>query len=119
MLKFTPKEVCLKNGKTVLIRQAELVDADDLLQCVKNYIPTSDYVPKLEQEIKLTVAQEVNWIHSFLKNDNSLLLVAEFDELGLNLYRKMGFIENGIIKNFFKKDNQYFDNLTMSMNVKN
>ena len=184
MLKFTPKEVSLKNGKTVLIRQAELVDADDLLQCVKNYIPTSDYVPKLEQEIKLSVAQEVEWIHSFLKNDNSLLLIVEYESqiignidlagsqrkimehtamigmgmleefrnsglgtfllssvidwakqnsileiiwlqvytentLGLTLYRKMGFMENGIIKNFFKKGNQYFDNLTMSMNVKN
>lgn len=184
MLKFTPKEVCLKNGKTVLIRQAELIDADDLLQCVKNYIPTSNYVPKLEHEIKLSVAQEVEWIHSFLKNENSLLLVAEYEsqiignidlagsqrkimehtavigmgmlekfrnsglgtfllsavidwaqqnsileiiwlqvytenKVGLNLYRKLGFVENGIIKNFFKKDNQYFDNLTMSMNVKN
>jgi RimJ/RimL family protein N-acetyltransferase len=40
------------------------------------------------------------------------------NKLGLGLYRKMGFVENGVIKDFFKQDNQYFDNLTMSKSVK-
>ena len=40
------------------------------------------------------------------------------NELGLGLYRKIGFVENGIMKNFFKQDGKYFDNLTMTMNVK-
>jgi len=30
----------------------------------------------------------------------------------------MGFVENGIIKGFFKQDNKYLDNLTMSLVVK-
>lgn len=46
------------------------------------------------------------------------LQVYTANEPGLNLYRKMGFEENGIIKGFFKKDNVYFDNLTMTINVK-
>jgi RimJ/RimL family protein N-acetyltransferase len=37
---------------------------------------------------------------------------------GLALYKKLGFSENGIIKNFFKHENEYFDNLTMSLSVK-
>lgn len=37
---------------------------------------------------------------------------------GLALYKKLGFSENGIIKNFFKHENKYFDNLTMSLSVK-
>lgn len=183
MLKIKPKKVELKNGKLVVIRQAEINDAEQLLQCIKIYIPQSDFIPKLEQEIKLTLQQEKDWINSFLINDNSLLLVAEYEnqiignidltgsqrkimehtavigmgmfkdwrnsglgtellfatidwakqnqileliwlqvytenKLGLHLYRKMGFEENGIIKNYFKRDNQYFDNLTMSMVVK-
>ncbi len=178
-----PKEVKLKNGKTVLIRQAEVADAQDLLDCVRKYIPQSEYIPKLEQEIKLTVEQEKEWINSFLIHNNSLLLVAEYDKqvignidltgnrrkvmehtavigmgmlkewrnsglgtalLGttiewaqqnpvleliwlqvytdnkaaLSLYRKMGFEENGVIKNFFRHNNNYFDNLTMTMVVK-
>jgi len=181
-MKFEPKQIILKNGKDVLIRQAELSDAENLLNCIKTYIPTSNYIPKLESEIKLTVEQEKEWINSFLINDNSLLLVAEYEgeiignidltgnrrkimehtaiigmgmlhewqniglgtallsaiiewaknnpileliwlqvytenESGLNLYRKIGFVENGIIKNFFKKDNKYFHNLTMTLSV--
>lgn len=181
-MKFEPKQITLKNSKTVVIRQAELSDAENLLNCIKTYIPTSNYIPKLESEFKLNVDQEKEWINSFLINDNSLLLVAEYEgkiignidltgslrkimehtavigmgmfqewqniglgtallsatiewaksnpileliwlqvytenEPGLNLYRKMGFVENGIIQNFFKQDNKYFHNLTMTLTV--
>lgn len=183
MPKFKTKTIELKNQKRVTIRQAEVEDAEKLLACIKTYIPQSDYIPKLEQEIVLTIEQEKKWINSFLKNKNSLLLVAEYDneiignidltgkrrqamahtavigmgmlnewrnmglgtallkstidwakenqileliwlqvytenKLGLSLYQKMGFEENGILKNFFKHGNKYFDNLTMTMNVK-
>jgi len=182
MSKCRSEIIELKNHKLVTIRQAEISDAEKLLSCIKDYIPHSAYIPKLEQEITLTIEQEKEWINTFLMNDNSLLLVAEYNnkiignidltgsrrkimehtavkgmgmlkewrnsglgtallklaiqwakqnpgleliwlqvytenELGLNLYRKMGFEENGIMKKFFKKDNRYFDNLTMTMNV--
>lgn len=180
--KFETKEIVLKNNSKIIIREAQLTDAEQLLFCIKKYIPQSDYIPKYEQEIKLTIEQERDWIQSFLKNHNSLLLVAEFDneiignidltgsrrqmmehtavigmgmlaewrniglgtallneiicwsklnpileiiwlqvyiqnEIGLNLYRKMGFLESGTIKNFFKKEGTYFDNLTMTLDV--
>jgi len=183
MPKFRPHIIELKNQKLVTIRQAKIDDAEKLLNCIKTYIPQSNYIPKLVEEIKITIEQEKEWINSFLTNENSLLLVAECDneiignidltgnrrkimehtavigmgmlkewrnyglgttllkltiewakenpileliwlqvytenELGLNLYRKMGFEENGIMKNYFKQDNKYFHNLTMSMNVK-
>ena len=173
----------LKNQKTVTSRQANSDDAEKLLNCIKTYVPQSDYIPKLEQEIKLTIEQANEWINSFLTNENSVLLIAEYEneiignidltgsrrkimehtavigmgmlkewrnsglgtallklaiewakenpilellwlqvytdnKLGLGLYRKMGFEENGIMKNFFKQDEKYFDNLTMTMNVK-
>lgn len=183
MQKITPKILELKNQKTVTIRQAEIDDAEKLLNCIKTYVPQSDYIPKLEQEIKLSIEQEKEWIKYFLTNENSLLLIAEFDneiignidltgnrrkimehtavigmgmlkewrntglgtallklaiewakenpilellwlqvysdnELGLGLYRKMGFEKNGILKNFFKREEKYFDNLTMTLSVK-
>lgn len=182
MKECIPKKVKLKNEKTVLIRQAETGDAEKLLHCIKTYIPQSAYIPKLQQEIKLTVEQEKEWIASFLSSSNSILLIAEYEKeiignidltgsrrkvmehtavigmgmleewrntgLGtallsavvewarqnplleiiwlqvytenktaLNLYKKTGFEERGILKNFFKHNNTYFDNLTMSMNV--
>lgn len=183
MLKFKPKIIELKNLKLVTIRQAEIDDAEQLLNCIKKYIPQSEYVPKLEQEINLSIEQKKEWINAFLTSNNSLLLVAEYDseiignidlngsrrkimehtavigmgmlkewrnaglgvgllhstiewakqnpvleliwlqvykenELGLHLYRKMGFEESGIIKDFFKLDNKYFDNLTMTISLK-
>lgn len=183
MQKFNTKIIELKNQKTVTIRQAEIADAEKLLQCIKTYVPESEYVPKLKQEMTLTVEQEKDWINSFLINENSLLLIAEYEneiignidlngngriimkhtavigmgmlkewrnsglgtvllnsaiewakenpilellwlqvytenKLALSLYKKIGFEENGVIKNFFKQDGKYFDNLTMTMNVK-
>ena len=173
----------LKNGKTVLIRQAELDDAQNLLNCIKKYIPESEYIPKLKSEIKSSQEETKDWISSFLTRKNSLLLVAEFEgeiignidltgsnrkimehtavigmgmlkkwrnsglgtillsatiewarqnpilellwlqvytenELGVNLYKKMGFEPTGIIKGFFKDGHRYFDNLTMTLGVK-
>lgn len=183
MSNFQPINIQLKNRKLVQIRQAELNDAENLLNCIKAYIPQSDFIPKLPQEITLTIEQERDCINSFLINKNSLLLIAKYNNeiignidltgnqrklmehtaiigmgilkeyrntgLGtallsniiewakqneileliwlqvytentaaLTLYKKMGFLENGIIKNFFKHDNNYFDNLTMSLSVK-
>ena len=182
-MKFNPITVTLKNFKEVKIRSAEISDAENLLKTIKKYIADSQFIPKLEEEIKLTTEQEEDWINSFIEKENSLLLVAEYEneiigniditgnsriimehtgvvgmgmlaewrnsglgtelmihsilwakenpilellwlqvytenELGVNLYRKMNFKENGIIKNFFKRDGKYYDNLTMSLSLK-
>ena len=183
MLDFAPRQTTLKNNKTVTIRRAQPDDAQNLLDCVKTYIPQSNYIPKLASEIRLSLQQEIDWIQSFLSSHNSLLLVAEYDNqiignidlngsrrkimehtaaigmgmlsewrnsglgtallsatidwaqnnpileliwlqvysdnlLGLNLYKKMGFQPSGLIKNFFKRDNQYAHSLTMSLHLK-
>lgn len=183
MNQFTSFNIELKNGKHVTIRQASVLDAEILLQTIKTYIPESNYIPKLEEEIKLTVSQTEDWIRKFLSQDNSLMLVAEYEntiianidltgnqrkimhhtavigmgmpkqwrntglgtalisavidwakenpilemiwlqvylqnELGIGLYKKMGFEENGVIKGFFKRDNIYYDNLNMTLEVK-
>ena len=183
MQEFNQMEVTLKNDQLVTIRQAKVSDAANLLHAIKTYIPQSEYIPKFEEEIRLTIKQEEEWIQSFISSNNSLLLVAEHDNeiignidltghqrkamehtavigmgmiapwrntglgtammeaiidwakqnsileliwlqvytenvLGLGLYKKMGFTENGIIKNFFKHNEKYFDNLTMSLSIK-
>jgi len=79
MKKFTSKEVKLKNGKIVVLREEEVEDAEKLLDCIKTYIPESDYIPKLEEEIKMTVDQKREWIRTFLMQENSLVLVAEYE----------------------------------------
>lgn len=179
-----PKTFSLKNNKTITIRSANTEDAEALLNCVKTYISDSEYIPKLTEEIILTVEQEKEWIQSFITHPNSILLIAEYDgkiignidvtgnrrkimehtavigmgmlkewrntglgtalmqesiewaknnptlellwlqvytdnTLGVHLYRKMGFEDIGVMPNFFKHNQQYSDNLTMILNVKN
>lgn len=183
MQKFTTSEIVLKNGKCVILRQATIFDAEKLLNTIKTYIPQSEFIPLLKEELTQTVAQNKEWVNSFIIFDNSLLIVAEYDneiignidltgsrrsimehtaligmgilkewrntglgtslvsaiiqwakenpilgllwlqvyannELGLGVYKKMGFIENGVIQGFFKQNDQYFDNITMSICVK-
>ncbi len=178
-----PIHSTLKNGRSVTIRQADISDAENLLNCLKRYIPDSDFIPRLQHEVIDSIQEEEKWIESFLTNHNSLLLIAEFEgeiignidltgsprkimehtamvgmgmlkewrntglgsvllqtaidwataspileliwlqvytenELGLGLYQKFGFEERGIIKNYFKRDGRYFDNLTMTSKVK-
>lgn len=76
---FTPQNIQLKNGESILIREAVVRDAFALLEMVKNYLEDSPYIPKSTSEFQLTVAQEEVWIQSFLDAPNSLLLVAEFE----------------------------------------
>jgi len=182
-MKFNPVIVKLKNSKEILIRSAEISDAENLLKTIKKYIVDSEFIPKFSEEIKLTIQQEEDWINSFIQKENSLLLIAEYEneiigniditgssrvimqhtgvigmgiltewrdlglgtelmklsinwakenpilellwlqvycenELGVNLYRKMNFKDNGIIKNYFKRNGKYYDNLTMSLSLK-
>jgi len=183
MKKYIETGAKLKNGKIITIRQAEVSDTENFLNCIKEYIPQSDYIPQFEQEINLNIKEKEELIKSFLEKGNSLLLIAEYENqiignidlagssrkamehtamigmgmnkewrntglgtallaaiidwakanpiletiwlqvytentLGLSLYKKMGFEENGIIKDFFKHDDKYFDNLTMTLKVK-
>jgi RimJ/RimL family protein N-acetyltransferase len=182
MKHFKSIDVRLKNQKTVTIRVASTLDAVNLLKTIKSYVGESPYIPKLQEEFRLTLEEAKKWIRSLDEQANSLLLVAVYEneiianvdltgnqrkvmkhtavigmgmakewqnvglgtallfaiiewakknpileliwlqvyrdnQLGRNLYDKMGFIQNGIIKGFFKQDGQYFDNLTMSMKV--
>ena len=53
--KFKPIKVKLKNSKEVTIRSAEQYDAEKLLKTIKEYVNDSDYIPKISEEIKITV----------------------------------------------------------------
>ncbi len=50
---------------------------------------------------------ELLWLQVYTEN-----------QMAIALYKKMGFEENGVIKNFFNHHNRYYDNLTMSQSVK-
>jgi ribosomal protein S18 acetylase RimI-like enzyme len=71
---FTSK---LKDGTQVVIREATIHDAAEMIQCIKTYISESPYMVMLPEEFSLTLHQGREWIHAFIEADNSLLIVAE------------------------------------------
>ncbi|MCL8000797.1 hypothetical protein M8994_21645, partial [Brucella sp. 21LCYQ03] len=70
----------LKNGKQVAIRKTELADAAHLLQTIRSYLPQSSFIPKMEQELTMTISQAEEWISSFIEKENSLQLVAVYED---------------------------------------
>lgn len=61
----------------------------------------------------------VNWARSNPALEKLWLQVFAGNQPGIALYRKAGFVECGIQKDFFKRgDNRYADNITMMLDVK-
>jgi RimJ/RimL family protein N-acetyltransferase len=184
MKKFVPIHRTLKDGRIVLIREAQPADAAALLTTVKTYLHDSAYIPLQPEEFQVSEEDERSWIESFLVRDNSLLLVAVHkghlvgnidvtgstrrasrhtgvigmgllkewrgnglgtallrsvvqwarhnpvleklwlqvygaNASGITIYRKAGFVECGVQKDFFKTpDGHYADNVTMMLDVK-
>lgn len=182
-MKFVAREVLLKNGKTVLLREATPEDAALILDCIRVFIPASEFIPKLDSEILATVEDVKAWLQKFYESSNSIMILAEYDgrSLGhidflgqqrkimqhtavvgmgllpkwqnsglgsalmaaalewarqhpvleiiwlqlytenaaaLQLYRKFGFKDCGLIPGFFYQNGHYYDQLTMALNVK-
>lgn len=78
-MKNIRREIQTKDGRNLIIRTAEVYDAQKLMNCVKTYLSDSDFIRKYPDEFALTLEQEIGWIQSFQNKENSLLLVAEYN----------------------------------------
>lgn len=78
-MKFHKTEKKLKEDLRITIKEAEITDAKKLLMVVSEYVEESEFVPYTKGEFNLSVEDEEKWIDSFLKSDNSILLLAEHD----------------------------------------
>jgi len=67
---------------------------------------------------QLLLKGAIHWAKQNPQLELLWLQVYTENHLGVSLYKKMGFEENGILKNYFKQDGRYYDNLTMSLVVK-
>lgn len=89
-MRFEPITVKLKNGEEVLIREASIDDAEELIKAAKSYLRTSDYLCSYEDEFDPMIAEEINWIKSH-QNANSLLLIATRENEILATFNATGF----------------------------
>lgn len=74
-MKFNPLKLQLKNGKMVEIREGRISDAEDLKYSLKVILGDMEYPPLEEDEINLTIQQEIDWLRVSEKIPTSLNLI--------------------------------------------
>ncbi len=110
-LKYPNKTFRLKNNEKVTIRMCTESDAENLISTIKEYLADSEYIPLSSEEFDPTLEQEKEQIKNFIRNDNSLLLIALDREGNLignidltgsqrKITRHTGMIGMGILKSW-------------------
>lgn len=77
-MKFISKKYTTKHGDNIIIREAEELDAEVLIENAKNSIKNLDDI--LLENFNPTIDQELEWINSFRNKENNLLLVATYED---------------------------------------
>ena len=85
---FTTQTYDLKNGKQLIIREAQKADAQAILDYIDHVVGETDFLTFGPGEFGITVSQEETYIEKTQQSDNSLMLVAVIGE---------GIIGEGII----------------------
>ena len=72
---FEPKEINLKDGRTVIFKTPELSDASKLLDFIKTASGETHFLLRYPEEWdSMTIEQEENWIQSSRNAPNNLLI---------------------------------------------
>lgn len=78
-MKIEPFAARLKDGREIIIREANLQDASDLMKSIRKYIGESEHQVMEYDEFSHLMSKSREWVHAFIEEDNSLLLVAEHE----------------------------------------
>ena len=68
-----------RDGRKYIIRQPNETDAAGIIHYSKILFASTDQVLTTPEEYAITIENEKIWINDFIKNSNSLLLVAEYE----------------------------------------
>lgn len=78
-MRFGPVEMTDRLGRTVVLRNAEETDADDLIRYLKVTTGETPFLIREPDEVRLTQEQEKTFIRNNIEAERELLLVAEVD----------------------------------------
>lgn len=78
-MKFDPLEVKDKTGRTIVLRNAEISDAEALIQYLKITTKETPYLIREPDEVTLTIEQEEHFIKNRINAERELLLIAAID----------------------------------------
>jgi len=74
------KQLALKNGDAVIIRQANKSDARKIIECVNEISSESDFLTFGKGEFAMSVEQEEKYLDNISRQNNALYLIAEINE---------------------------------------
>lgn len=75
-MRFGPVEITDRLGRTVILRNAEISDADDLIRYLKVTTSETPFLIREPDEIRLTREQEEHFIGKHIEAERELLLIA-------------------------------------------
>lgn len=78
-MKFQPMKVTDKTGHEVILRNAEINDAQSLIDYLKITMSETPFLLREPDEVTLTLEQEQRFIQSKVDSDGDLMLVAVID----------------------------------------
>ena len=78
-MRYTQKEILLKDGRTAVLRSPEVADAPQLLEYLRKTAEETDFLLRTPEECNLTLEQEENFIHRSLESDSSMVICCFVD----------------------------------------
>jgi RimJ/RimL family protein N-acetyltransferase len=78
-MKFSPRNIVLKDGRQILLRHVEVSDAARVIEFVHGFVYDEEYVPLVEGEFNPTLEEEEQLLSNYVERSNALFLVAEFE----------------------------------------
>ena len=78
-MRFGPKEIIDKNGRKIILRNAEVEDAEALIEYLKVTTGETPFLIREPDEVKLSLEQEQNFIKDKIDATRELMLIATID----------------------------------------
>ena len=78
-MRFEPEEIKDRLGRTIVLRNAELSDADDLIRYLKVTTGETPFLIREPDEVTLTPKQENEFIKGRISDERELMLIATID----------------------------------------
>ena len=78
-MKFNPIEIKDKLRRTIILRNAEISDAGDLIEYLKITTSETPYLIREPEEVTITLEQEKKFIENKISDERELMLVATLE----------------------------------------
>ena len=93
---FESREIVLKNGERALLRQVQPMDAEKMLEFLRETSRESDFLLRYPEENIMGISEEVQFLEEICQSDNKIMLACVIDgsvagniSLRGNDYRKL------------------------------